>query len=36
MLVLDRDLEVPQRLLQLRRQGGDRPLDVVLEPQYTG
>ena len=33
VLVLDRDLHVPDRLLQLRRQRGERPLDMRLESQ---
>jgi hypothetical protein len=33
MLVLDRDLDVPDRVAELGRQRGERPLDVLLERQ---
>jgi hypothetical protein len=36
VLVLHRDLDVPHRLLQLGRQGGESALDVLLEPHQTG
>ncbi len=32
-IVGERDLDVPDRLAELRRQRADRPLDVLLEPQ---
>src|SRR5207244_13225575 len=36
MLVLDRDLDVPNRLPELPRQGRQGTLDVLLEPHQTG